>query len=164
MHLYLVRHGEAKPEELDPARPLSDRGWAEVERMARHLGALRLPVAEIRHSGKLRARQTAECLGTQLRPAHGVAEMRGLAPFDDPAVAREAIEVFPESLMLVGHLPHLGRLVLALLGLDREVFPFPPAALLCLARADRGWRLEWILTPEIVPAPDAGPPPLRRRD
>jgi len=40
MEVYRVRHGEAKPEEVDPMRPLSDRGWAEVERLARALLAV----------------------------------------------------------------------------------------------------------------------------
>lgn len=151
MYLYLVRHGDAKAEEVDPERPLSDRGWAEVQRVARHVGRLGLPVAEIRHSDKLRATQTAETFAKLLSPPHGVRQARGLNPMDDPAIAREDIEVFPESLMLVGHLPHLGRLARSLLGLDREIFDFPPAAVVCLVRTDRGWRLEWILTPESVP-------------
>jgi phosphohistidine phosphatase len=151
MRLYLVRHGDAKAEAVDPARPLSDRGWAEVARMARHLGALRLPVAEIRHSEKLRAVQTADALARSLAPPYGLRPARGLNPLDDPAIAREDVEVFPEPLMLVGHLPHLGRLAQALLGIEREVFDFPPAAAVALLRSDRGWRLDWVLTPEIVP-------------
>jgi phosphohistidine phosphatase len=150
MRVYLVRHGDAKADEVDPARPLSDRGWAEVERVARHLGALRVPLAEIRHSDKLRARQTAEVFAKYLAPARGLCEARGLNPMDDPAVAQNDILAFPESLMLVGHLPHLGRLAQRLLGIDREIFDFVPAAVVCLARADRGFRLDWILTPEIV--------------
>ncbi len=31
MLVYLVRHGEAVPAEVDPARPLSEKGRAEVE-------------------------------------------------------------------------------------------------------------------------------------
>jgi hypothetical protein len=37
-----------------------------------------------------------------------------------------------------------------LLGIDREVFDFPPAAAVSLARTDRGFHLDWILTPEIA--------------
>ena len=32
MRLYLVQHGEAKPEEEDPERPLTDRGASDVRR------------------------------------------------------------------------------------------------------------------------------------
>ena len=151
MMVYLVRHGDAKAEEVDPARPLSDRGWAEAERVARHLAALRLPVAEIRHSDKLRARQTAELLTRHLAPTHGCHEIRGLNPMDDPAIARGNIEASPESLMLVGHLPHLGRLAQSLLGIDREIFDFPPVAVVCLAKARGGWLLQWLLTPDSIP-------------
>lgn len=151
MFVYLVRHGDAKAEEVDPERPLSDRGWAEVERVARHVGQLRLPLAEIRHSDKLRARQTAQTFAKFLNPTSGVREARGLNPMDDPAIARDDIETFPESLMLVGHLPHLGRLAQSLLGIDQEIFAFPPAAVVCLVRSTRGWLLEWILTPGSIP-------------
>lgn len=150
MYVYLVRHGEATEEAIDPERPLADRGWAEVERMARHLAALRLPLAEIRHSGKLRARQTAELFARRLAPAAGVRQARGLDPMDDPAIARDDCEVFPESLMLVGHLPHLGRLARSLLGIEREIFAFPTAAVLCLERTGRGWLLDWALAPGAV--------------
>jgi phosphohistidine phosphatase len=153
MALYLVRHGDAKAEEVDPERPLSDRGWAEVERMARHLATLRLPIGEIRHSGKLRARQTAELLAKHLAPTHGVQQTQGLGPMDDPALAREEIGSLPEPLMLVGHLPHLDRLARSLLRAEREIFALPTAAIVCLTAADTGWRLEWILTPEIVGEP-----------
>ena len=35
MNLYLVQHAEAKPESEDPERRLSERGWAEIRKMAR---------------------------------------------------------------------------------------------------------------------------------
>jgi len=81
MHVYLVRHGDAKSEEVDPERPLSDRGWAEVERVAKHVGQLRLPLAEIRHSGKLRARQTAETFAKFVTPTYGVREAGASTPW-----------------------------------------------------------------------------------
>ena len=56
MQAYLMQHSEAKAEAEDPARPLTDRGRAEVQRVARRAALLGLPVAEIRHLGKLRAR------------------------------------------------------------------------------------------------------------
>ena len=39
MILYLVRHAEAKLEEDDPERHLSDRGYADVRKMARYTSA-----------------------------------------------------------------------------------------------------------------------------
>jgi len=81
MKLYLMQHGEARPEQEDPARPLTDRGRAEVERVARAAARLDLGIAQVIHSGKLRARQTAEIVAACLEPAPALGEMRGrLAP------------------------------------------------------------------------------------
>ncbi len=152
MEVYLVRHGQAKPETQEPAQPLSERGREEVERVARHAAALGLRVAEIRHSRKLRARETAEILAAHLTPAHGLREVDGLAPEDDPAAACQVLEEAREPLMLVGHLPHLSRLASALLVGDagKMIVHFGNASVACLARTDSGWRLEWLLTPALT--------------
>lgn len=151
---YLVRHGEAKADMEDPARPLSDRGREEVQRVAQHVAILGLEVAETRHSGKLRARQTAEILAKHLLPKRGIREAEGLAPGDEPERARIELETAQEPLMLVGHLPHLSRLASALLIGDpeKEIIWLEMAAIVCLARTEAGFRLLWILTPELVNA------------
>jgi phosphohistidine phosphatase len=154
MRWYLVRHGEAKSEKEDPARPLSDRGREEVRRVAQHVAGLGLTLAQIRHSGKLRARQTAEILAEFLSAAQGVREMGGLAPMDDPGKAQAEIEASREPTMLVGHLPHLSRLA-SLLVLDdpeQEIVEFPTGTMVCLARTEEGFQVEWVLTPEIAKA------------
>ena len=154
MLCYLVRHGEAKSETENPARPLSDRGREEVRRVARHAETLGLEVVEIRHSGKLRARQTAEIMAEYLSPRRGVYETEGLAPDDDPGKARAELEAAREPLMLVGHLPHLSRLASALLVAEpeREILSLGMAAVVCLARTEAGFRLLWLLSPELARA------------
>ena len=153
MELYLVQHGEAKAEQEDPARPLTDRGRQEVQRVARAAARIGLEIAEIAHSGKLRAQETAEILAAQLQPARGLSHRTGLAPMDDPATARQAVEQAAEPIMLVGHLPHLGRLASLLLVGDpsKDVIAFRMGAILCLGREHGQWRLKWILTPELAP-------------
>jgi len=152
MKVYLVQHGEAKPGAIDPERSLTDHGREEVERVATRAAALRLQVAEVRHSDKLRARQTAEILAEQLSPSAGLREMEGLAPMDDPEKARIQIEAAQGPLMLVGHLPHLSRLASSLLVGDptKEIIRFRNGAIICLVKAERGWLLQWILTPELA--------------
>lgn len=152
MQVYLVQHGEAKPEAQDPTRPLTDRGREEVQRVAQHAAALGLRIAEIRHSGKLRARQTAEILAGTLSPLHGIREMDGLAPADDPGRAKSEVEAAREPLMLVGHLPHLSRLASLLLVGDpgREIIRFRNGAIVCLVQAEGRWLLQWVLTPELA--------------
>ena len=158
MELYLVQHGEAKPEQEDPARPLSERGREEVQRVARYAARLGLKVAEIRHSGKLRAEQTAQILAEALAPSRGVRKAEGLAPLDDPAPRQEELERLveegAEGLMLVGHLPHLSRLAGLLLVGDpeRELIRFRMGGIVCFSREreEEGWAVKWILVPELV--------------
>lgn len=156
MPVYLVQHGEAKPETDDPARPLTDRGHAEVRRVARQAAALRVQVAEIRHSGKRRARQTADILAEHLRPPRGIREMEGLAPTDYPLKAKVEVESARDPLMLVGHHPHLSRLASSLPVGDpgREIIRFRMGAIVCLVKAKAGWLLQWVLTPEIAGSND----------
>ena len=60
MRLYLVHHGEAVPPGVDPQRPLSEGGSASVEQVAEKAAMQGAKPAVVWHSGKLRARQTAE--------------------------------------------------------------------------------------------------------
>jgi phosphohistidine phosphatase len=150
--LYLMRHGEAVPEADDPSQPLSAVGRVEVERVARYLADLGLPVSHIGHSGKLRARETAEILGDRLLAAKGVHQVDGLAPMADPEEACGKAEKLHEPTIWVGHLPHLDRLAARLLvgPAGGEVIHFEKAAVACLVRGEAGWRLRWLLTPEVV--------------
>ena len=152
MEIYLVRHGEAESELVEPTQPLRERGRADVTRMARHAARIKVAIGEIRHSTKLRAKQTAEILATHLRPVHGVRETDDLEPTYDPGRAQDVIEAAVEPLMLVGHLPHVARLASLLLTGDpnREIVRFRPGAIARLERTERGWVLGWILTPEIA--------------
>jgi phosphohistidine phosphatase len=138
----------------DSARPLSDRGRKEVQRVARHAAILGLEVAQIRHSGKVRAQQTAEILAEHLAPRFGIRQIEGLAPSDEPDRIRAEMETTGESLMLVGHLPHLSRLVSTLVLDDSEeeiIWP-DTGTMVCLAKTERGFRLLWVLTPELAQA------------
>lgn len=152
MEVYLVQHGEAKPEAEDPQRPLTERGRVEVERVARRTAEAGIRISRILHSGKLRARQTAEIFARYLCPAQGIDEVEGLSPLDDPNMARNLIETSPEPLMLVGHLPHLSRLASALIlgETEREIIRFRTGGVVCLVRVGKGWQFGWALTPEVV--------------
>jgi len=156
MDFYLVRHGEAKSEEEDPARPLSEQGREGVRRVARKATAMGVKAAEILHSGKLRAKQTAEILAEHLSLSNGLSQKEGLKPLDDPGIAKEILEKSPEPLMLVGHLPHLSHLVSLLLSGDPEkgMVYFETGAMVCLSRAENvenSWTLKWVISPEAVP-------------
>lgn len=153
MLLYLVQHGDAKREEEDPSRPLSDKGIEDVKRVASYISRLNIEVEEVLHSGKLRAKQTAELVAGNLRMAKGASETNGLAPLDDPRLWAERLKAKTNPLMLVGHLPHLGRLSSLLLCGDKEknIIAFKMGGIVCLKRDDAGtWSLQWMITPEIL--------------
>ncbi|MBI2534321.1 MAG: phosphohistidine phosphatase SixA [Deltaproteobacteria bacterium] len=150
MDFYLVRHGDAVLESLDPQRPLSRLGQEQVERVARAAAARQAQVSAIFHSGILRAQQTAEILAAHLGPALGVQRMSGLAPQDDPAIAKAELEAAPAPVMLVGHLPHMGRLAGLLINgdADRDAVGFAPATIVCISRESSLWQLVWLLGPD----------------
>ena len=153
MELYLVQHGMARSEAEDPSRGLSADGQRDVERMAKFLAPLRLVLDRIEHSDKLRARQTAEILAAHLCPAVGAQQVAGLAPTDDVEPVCARLQQDSKNVMLVGHLPHLSRLVSRLLGLDSNhvVVRFQMGGVVRLDRDETGqWTVRWVLPPEVL--------------
>lgn len=152
MQVYLVQHGRAMSKEEDPARPLTAAGRDEVERVARAAAAAGVCPASILHSGKLRARQTAEIFAAHMKPADGVHAVEGLDPTDESQRARERVEAADAPLMLVGHLPHLSRLASGLLAddPDRAIVGFHNGGVVCLEGQERHFWIRWILTPELA--------------
>ena len=152
MALYLVQHGEALAEDVDPERSLSPGGTADVERIAGVARGYQVRVARIEHSGKKRAAQTAEIMAAALEPPDGVASRTGVNPMDD--VVRLAGQVRADAdLMLVGHLPLLERLASYLItgSADVRVFRFQNGGIVCLDREEQegGWFIKWALMPDI---------------
>src|SRR5437899_6204384 len=92
MRVYLVQHGEAKPEEEDPDRHLTERGIADVQKVADFLRPLKLSVLATWHSGKPRALQTAQILARAILASEGVVERPGLKPKDSVEPIRKALE------------------------------------------------------------------------
>lgn len=153
MNLYLVQHAESMPKDQNPERPLSDKGRADMERMAGWFSSSNaFRPSRILHSGKLRAQQTAEALAGGIDIVAEAVE--GLAPLDDPAIWADRLTGMSESLVLVGHLPHLSKLASRLLSGDEEagVFAFQMGGIVCLQRGEEGdWSLAWMVTPDLIP-------------
>ena len=152
MSLFLVQHGVSLPKEDDPERGLSESGIADVRRIAQVAKGYEVPVATIFHSGKKRARQTAEIFASFLNPEGGIEKMAGLKPMDD--VKPFSINLSPKSnLMFVGHLPFMEKLTAYLLTGDerRPVFQFQNGGIVCLdTYGDQGgWVIKWTLMPHI---------------
>jgi phosphohistidine phosphatase len=153
MFLYLAQHGEAKKEEDDPQRGLTDKGFKDVARTAIYARKLGLKVSVIHHSGKTRALQTAQILADYLKPGKGLSPADALAPMDDPAIWAGRIAAMHEDVMLVGHLPYMAKLAgLLLCGDTEKMFvDFKMGGIVCLRRFDDGrWALEWMVVPEMT--------------
>jgi len=120
MKLYLVQHGEACAKEVDPERPLTDRGREDIERLAAFLGRAGIEVGRVIHSGKLRAAQTADLLAAVVAPFVELEVNDHIHPNDDPRAVDWRQEAGGRDTMLVGHLPFMARLVSLLLGEDPD--------------------------------------------
>lgn len=153
MRLYLVQHGEAQPESASPERELTPPGRTAIERLANLLGDRGVCAARIFHSGKTRARQTAELLAARLAPGCAPEVLAGLNPNDAVQPLIERASEWREDTLLVGHLPFMGRLAALLLAGREEppVAAFVPGSIACLERdASGGWVLAWMLRPELL--------------
>jgi len=154
MKLYLIQHGEAKSEGEDPERSLTARGEKEVTSVSKVATGLHMRPSKIYHSGKLRAKQTAEIISVALKiPDQNVQPAQGLSPNDDIRPWEERISKEREDLMLVGHLPFLEKLTSFLLcgNEHAKLVLFRYGAIVCLdQKEDRNWAVRWVLTPEMA--------------
>lgn len=154
MRVYLVQHGEAKPKEDDPQRPLSEKGWADVRKVAFFIAEqVSVKVNSIEHSGKTRAQQTAEVLAKHLNPDEGCKEVIGLGPLDDPEIWAKRLAETDQDRILVGHLPHLAKLAALLLCQDteKEIVCFQMGGIVCLGKDESGaWSVNWMLVPQML--------------
>ncbi|MDP2481152.1 MAG: phosphohistidine phosphatase SixA [Candidatus Palauibacterales bacterium] len=156
MELYVARHAEAVEESRGGDRPLTEAGRDDARRVGAALAAAGVEVAEVWYSSKLRARETADLLAGAIGGGAHLAERPDLVPLADPTGVLEAVRERESDgpLLLVGHLPHVERLVSLLLTGDEkaEVVEVPTGAVLRLVSADDGrhWRLAWFITPALL--------------
>ncbi len=154
MRLYLMQHGEAKSEEEDPRRGLTPTGEADTRRSAAFLAALKPALTEIRHSGKLRAAQTAAILAAALKSDKLLREYTGLAPNDPVQPLAVELAAAVNSLAVVGHLPFLSRLTSLLLCGHENGRPvaFYNSGIVCLYYDGEVWQVELTVPPLLLNA------------
>lgn len=152
MAIYLSQHGKSTPKDVDPERGLTTEGRAGVERVAQILAEAGVCVDVIRHSGKVRAAQSADIFAAKLKPDHGVESCAGIDSLDD---VREFANALPRNRdeMYVGHLPFMERMVSFLVTGDPElrVVAFKNGGVVRLDRdedAER-WVIEWAVFPDL---------------
>jgi len=145
MELYLVHHGDAVEPGVDPARPLSTGGRVEVDLLAQKAAARGVKPAIIWHSGKLRAKQTAEAFWRRCNPLSTFAAVRGLQPLDPTTWIVDAVSAESSAVMLVGHFPHLPQLLAHLLSGRPSTAPaaFPMNGMVALEQVNGRWLERW---------------------
>jgi len=148
--LLLVHHGAALGPEIDPMRPLSSAGRAATERLAGEVAARGVKPDAIWHSGKLRARQTAEFFWKACNPFAPLTAERGLLPDDPPQWIRDRLTDEGRTILIVGHMPYLPRLLATLTaaGDDTGQRPFPLHGCVALELDGDRWREMWRLESE----------------
>lgn len=111
MRLYLVHHADAVGPHVDSQRPLSAHGRLQADRLAGSAKAAGAMPAAIYHSGKLRARQTAEAFYRLCNPFAEFKMIRGLLPDDPPQDVCDLVSGESRDLLLVGHMPGIREIL-----------------------------------------------------
>ena len=148
MYLFLVHHGDAVGPDVDPRRPLSPEGRAAVERVAAQAAARGAKPAVVWHSGKLRAKQTAEAFWRACNALAGFSATRDLQPDDPPQWMRDRLRVETRDILIAGHFPYLPRLLALLVTGGQSGADFPQHGVVGLETEDGGetwaerWRIE----------------------
>jgi phosphohistidine phosphatase len=146
--LYLVHHGDAVGPDVDPRRPLSEQGRVDVARLADEAAARNAHPAIVWHSGKLRARQTAEAFWRACNALAPMAATRDLQPDDPPEWILNRIRSEARDVLIAGHFPHLPGLLALITSGEGAPAAFPLHGVVALATEDGGktwserWRLE----------------------
>ena len=114
-------------------------GMAHADRLASRAKDAGVQPAAIWHSGKLRARQTAEAFLRHCNPMAEFTMVRGLLPDDPPQFARDLLAGEARDVMLVGHMPNIRNLLSLLLPGGQD---FPQHGFVALETDDDGktWR------------------------
>ena len=153
MKIYLVQHGEAVTKEVDPERPLTEQGISDVQRVARALKHAGVEVKRVIHSGKLRARQTAEILATEIAPMLQLEASDLINPNDNPGAFDMQAASGSVDTMVVGHLPFMAKLVSHLvIGNDKNMLvAYQPGSVACLELIEKdNWQINWMVRPELL--------------
>jgi phosphohistidine phosphatase len=151
--LYLVQHGEATSEEVDPKRPLTEKGRRDSLKTARFLKNADLEVDTIWHSTKERSKETASIFAKELSLKQSLLQKEKIGPKDPIVDVADDIGSLNENVMIVGHLPFLQRLA-SLLLLETEsyeILQFKKGGVVCLERDEEGvWRLVFEVIPGLL--------------
>lgn len=152
MKLYLVRHGESETIGSDDERSLSTKGKEDVERLSNFISHLKLQVSFVFQSPKRRAQQTAKILCSQMTIINEIETKVELEPLTPITDVIDELSILNGDVMLVGHMPFMGKLVSKLVtgNENKNVVAFKAGSMLCLEKIeDNQWVIRWMLNPEL---------------
>ena len=153
MKLYLAQHAKAASKEADPQRGLTEEGRREVQKISEFVRPLNICVDYLWDSGKKRSVQTAELLAEVVKIKDSHTTRKGLEPNDDVTQLKDELVSIQRDVMIVGHLPFLGKLASLLLS-GREscdTVAFRQGCIVCLSHPEPDqWQIDWMVTPELL--------------
>ena len=152
MKLYLLQHGDSLAEEVNPERPLSEAGMKDIEKLGKFLEDIDITFSNIFHSGKLRAKQTAEMIAKCISYPKPVEAHAGLNPNDEVFIVANELDKLKGDTLLVGHLPYMSKLVGHLVSGEKNqtLVSFEPGTLVCLEKTLNFWAIYWIIRPQLI--------------
>lgn len=151
MRLYLTRHGDALSALNDQQRSLSTLGIQTIEKLRQFFLQNQIRIAEIFHSPKVRAQQTAHILSEILANSNQLHILEELMPDVSSQTMMPILEALTTDSLLVGHLPQIAQLTANLLGTKTIPFLFEPGSTVCLEKVGYElWAVIWFLDPHLL--------------
>jgi phosphohistidine phosphatase len=148
MELILWRHAEASDGIPDNARPLTEKGRRQAERMAHFLSERLPPNTRILVSPAVRAQQTAAALSPRFITAPNL----GTHATPETAIATAGWPLAGGAALLVGHQPWMGQLAGQLMTGRPDIWSIKKGAVWWFSRREREGDYQTIL--RLVIAPD----------
>lgn len=156
MNLYVVRHADAlslgSGIRSDFDRPLSDRGRSDAAMMAHALARIDLDIGSVLSSPLLRAVETSEIFGRELRREPQTRP--SLEPgFNIQHLHEEILAMSNHGgIVVIGHQPDMGEFISYLISPAHvATVAMETGAIACIQLQPTGLaQLRWLLTPETV--------------
>lgn len=159
MEIFLLRHGIAEEMSAtgrDEDRKLTDKGIEKLRGCARKLKCLEVRMDAVLASPYMRAQETARVVLEEWGEPHPIRTSDALVPHAEGSrILKELSGMKAESVMLVGHEPHLSRLISLLISGGSDLSITMKKGGLCkVCTPDGGGphagsgTLDWLLAPK----------------